>query len=75
MGHNEVTRFMWYMFNKWNEDEALRVFGFDLGKHIWAKWEVANLEYHDPSLSWYADLDEKCRSIIIKRANEIYKDV
>lgn len=70
--NNEVENFMLYMFNRWCLDEARYLFGEMLGDHIFNKW-VGKREYsHDQTMSWYADLDEKCRSMIVKRANEIY---
>lgn len=34
---NEVTKFMWYMCNRWNLDEARFLFGDNLGAHIYQK--------------------------------------
>ena len=64
---NEVTNFMYYIYNKWNEYEAEKVFGEVLGAHIWSKW----LNKGD-SLIWYADLDAECRQKLVDRANSIY---
>lgn len=66
--NNVVTYFMWYIYNKWNENECIHVFGEDLGAHIWSKW-MNRME----ALRWYADLDEKCRQMLVDRAIEIYK--
>lgn len=64
---NEVTNFMWYMFNKWTPYEAQTVFGENLGLHIYNKWvESKNTLY------WYANLDNKCRQMVVDRANELY---
>ena len=64
---NEVTNFMLYIYNRWNEYEAGKVFGEVLGAHIWSKW----LDKYD-SLKWYADLDTQCRQKLVDRANSIY---
>lgn len=64
---NEVTKFMFYMFNKWNEEEANNLFG-NLGHHIWSKY----LDTQD-KLLFYANLDTECRQKLVNRANEIYK--
>ena len=64
---NEVTNFMFYLYNKWNEYEADSVFGKDLGHHIWNKW----INRSD-SLLWYSDLDNQCKQKLVDRANEIY---
>ena len=67
---NEVTNFMYYMFNKWCYDECIKLFGQNLGSHIWKKYE--DNESSD-KLYWYASLDNKCRQKLVDRANEIYR--
>ena len=64
---NEVTKFMFYIYNRWNEYEAAKVFGDDLGAHIWSKW----LDRTD-SLLWYSELDNECKQKLVDRANELY---
>lgn len=66
---NTVTKFMWYMYNKWSIQEATLLFGESLGKHIYCK----RLE-HDEILKWYSSLDIECRDRIVNRAKEIYKN-
>ena len=66
---NTVTKFMWYMFNKWSLKEATTLFGDNLGKHIFTKW----LDDND-DLFWYGSLDIECRDKIVERAKEIYKN-
>lgn len=66
---NEVTKFMWYMFNVWNEIEAKRLFGENLGMHIYKKWQ----DNRRDSLYWYALLDNDCRKTLVDRSNEYYK--
>ena len=70
--NNEVTCFMWYMYNKWNRHEAVLVFG-SLGDHIYNKWvHCRTTELGD--LYWYSELDENCRQKIVDRANAIYSE-
>ena len=64
---NTVTNFMYYIYNRWNEYEAEKIFGKDLGKHIWNKW----INRSD-SLLWYSELDNGCKDKLVARANEIY---
>ena len=72
MKNNEVTNFMFYVYNKWNINEAHLLFGKNLGDHIFNKW-VGKREYsHDQTMSWFGDLDKKCRQKIVDRANELY---
>jgi len=69
---NEVTNFLYYMYNRWCINEAHFLFGKSLGDHIYAKW-TEKIEYSiDQNLSWYADLDKVCRQKIVDRANELY---
>lgn len=64
---NEVTNFMYYMFNRWSEAEAVATFGEDLGKHIYGKWVKRISDLH-----WYAELDNDCRRKVVDKANEFY---
>ncbi len=65
---NEVTNFMYYMFNKWTIVEAKYIFGESLGEHIYSKYinALPNI------LAWYAELDKTCKQKLVDRANEIY---
>lgn len=67
---NEVTAFMYYICNQWGIDEAKKVFGDNLGEHIYKKFE----EHQNVlgALHWYAGLDEECRQKLVDRANEFY---
>lgn len=65
---NEVTNFMYYMYNVWNKEEAINLFGEWLGKHIYSKW----CDLHDKELIFYASLDNECRQKLVDRANEYY---
>ena len=68
---NEVTNFMLYIYNKWSQSEAIRVFGDDLGLHIWNKW-LKSRERGVDTLFWYSELDNDCKDKLVFRANEIY---
>lgn len=65
---NEVTNFMYYMYNKWDECEAKVVFGDMLGEHIFNKW----VQHQRNEMRWYAELDTLCRNKVVQRANELY---
>ena len=71
MKNNEVTNFLYYVFNKWCIEEAVLVFGENLGKHIFEKW-VSCRKNGGEQLEWYASLDPECRQKIVDRANELY---
>lgn len=68
--NNEVTNFMYYMYNKWCIGEAKKIFGDNLGEHIFSKW----IEHRKDQLYWYSELDTSCRQKIVNRANEIYNN-
>ena len=67
---NQVTSFMLYINNRWNEQEARLVFGDDLGKHIFYKYLYCRMEFD--VLYWYSELDNVCRRKLVERAIEFY---
>lgn len=68
---NSVTNFMYYIFNRWSEQEAINLYGEALGRHIWGKY-VDYIERNLGELRFYAELDVRCKNIIVERADEIY---
>lgn len=66
--YNEVTNFMFYMFNVWNKQESVRIFGENLGAHIYNKW----MDMRHDDLRWYGALDDECRQKLVDAANEYY---
>ena len=72
MNNNEVTNFMFYLFNRWSKEEAIRLYGNNLGNHIFNKWVEKHEYSNDITMSWYSDLDNECRRKIVDRANELY---
>lgn len=71
MNNNEVTNFLFYIYNKWSKEESVRLFGNDLGNHIFNKW-IDCFSCSDRTMYWYANLDNTCRRKIVDRANEMY---
>ena len=69
---NEVTFFIWYMYNRWSLGEATMLFDDNLGEHIFNKWLWYKDNVIDYNLKWYSELDNFCKDKIYKRANEIY---
>lgn len=65
--NNEVTNFMYYIYNRWNLSEARAIFGKDLGSHIYDKYTNRT-----EVLLWYSELDKECKQKLVDRANEIY---
>ena len=70
--NNEVTNFMYYMYNRWGLDEAKDVFGDNLGEHLFSKWLHYRHYTHSGDLYWYSEHKNKNRNKIVARANEIY---
>ena len=66
---NEVTNFMYYVYNRWNLTEAKLLFGNILGQHIFDKW--AGYGY-GKELLWYAELDSGNKQKLVDRANKLY---
>lgn len=60
-----IDNFMHYMYNQWCEEEAIKVFGKIMGKHLFNHWCNA----HD-ELKWYCYLDDGNKEKIVARANE-----
>jgi hypothetical protein len=52
-------------------EESKKVFGENLGKHIFEKW-VWYRQNGGDQLVWYANLDSACRRKLVDRANELY---
>lgn len=72
--YNEVECFMYYMYNVWCLKESIMLFGERLGSHIFNKW-AGKCEYSlDRTMSWYGDLDKKCRDKIYERAIDFYNN-
>ena len=71
-GHNLVTYFAWYMFNRWSLDEAIHVFGFELGNHVYMKWEEVVMKGDGDNLHFYSNLDIVCRNRLVQRAIDLF---
>ena len=71
--NNEVTNFMYYVFNDWNKEEAELLFGQNLGQHIYGKWVYCR-ERRLGDLWWYSELDNDCRQKIVDRANQLHNN-
>ena len=71
-GHNTVTFFMWYMYNKWSLEESKRIYGDNLGEHIYNKWVEVVGSCNGDNLRFYANLDTKSRNLLVQRALDVY---
>ncbi len=68
---NEVTNFMYYMYNRFSLAESKCIYGDLLGEHIYNKY-IDCLNKDLGELRFYAELDNVCRRKLVDRANEIY---
>lgn len=61
---NQVSCFLYYMFNAWSLSEAITIFGNNLGRHVYDQYQrrLGN------TMIWYADLDTECRDKLVNRA-------
>lgn len=67
-GITQVEKFAYYMYNKWNANEAKVVFGENLGSYIYnEKWA-----YERDSLTFFMSLDTECRHKLVERAEQVY---
>lgn len=68
---NQVTNFMYYMYNRWNLTEAKYLFGKVLGQHIFDKY----IGYgYGKELLWYAELDSTSKQKLIDRVDKLYSN-
>lgn len=68
--------YLFYMWNKWNEDECKDIFGNGIGANIWRKWQT---RAHQCGLTaapaqLYADLSGSNRKLIVERAVKYYNE-
>ena len=70
--NNPVECFMYYICNEWGLEEAHRLFGKQLGDHIFGKWLDIRSQYD--TTDFYGALDKECRDKIYERAIELYSN-
>lgn len=75
---NDVTRFMFYMWNRWCEEECKEVFGKDdFYPHFWNKWcGICKMlgTAHGAAEMFYAELSDRNRDKLVRRAVEYYNE-
>lgn len=76
MKTNDISSFLYYMWNAWNEEECKVAFakskcGY---QHLWDKWE--NLRSRNARFGaveeFYAELDAENQFLLVERALELY---
>jgi hypothetical protein len=63
---NAVACFFYYVMNNFSHGEAVKLFGENLGTHIYNKLDGRSIE------RWFMELDLNCQQTIVNRAYEIY---
>lgn len=72
---NDVTSFMFYMWNRWGEEECRKAFAGHDYNHFWNKWIQAYDQMGGPRGAaelFYMQLSDTYRDILVKRACECY---
>ena len=73
-----VTKFMFYMWNRWCEEECKEVFGKDdFYPHFWNKWcGICKMlgTAHGAAEMFYAELSDRNRDKLVRRAVEYYNE-
>jgi hypothetical protein len=64
---NEVTAFMYFMYNRFTDEECRRIFG-TLSEHIFEKYIGSDGDV----MRFYSWLDTECRDKLVKAATEYY---
>jgi hypothetical protein len=73
--NNQVTAFMFYMWNAWCEEECKLVWKDDFWPHFWNKW-CHFCEEHSrfgAVEEFYAELSNDNRNKLVQRALEVYE--
>lgn len=79
--NNEVLSFFIYMWNRFDKQECMTIFGSDpdygLGAHVWDKWTAARTKYptvYDGAAIaiMVGDLDAENLNLLVRRACELY---
>lgn len=74
MEKNDVTSFMYYMWNAWCKTECEKVFAGHGVDHFWSKWIGYNRhnEGYGAVEEFFANLSENYQDMLVKRATEVY---
>lgn len=71
---NDVTSFMFYMWNRWSKEECKHIYGIKW-EHFWNKWLWAYKRLNGPygaSEVFYSELSTGNRNKLVERALECY---
>ena len=68
--------YLYFMWNRWNEEECKGIFGDGMGEKIWSKWEARARQcgLTAAPAQLYADLSGSNRKLIVKHAVKYYNE-
>lgn len=71
---NDVSTFFYYMWNAFNKEECLSLFGIDLGYHIWEQYKEILVDQCGRGVieELYSKIDDECRQKLVTRSKEVY---
>lgn len=71
---SELDCYLYFMWNAWSYDECIALFGENLGKHIWSKWNAlcCDCGVAGAPAALYAALDEEKHQTLKERAVAYY---
>lgn len=76
MKKNDVTSFLYYMWNAWNKEECAIAFNKSQcgWLHLWKKWEhYSNINNRYGAVEeFFANLDETNQDLLVERAVTVY---
>lgn len=72
---NDVSSFMYYMWNHWSEQECKEVWKDDDYSHFWKKWCALSEKYSrfGAAEEFYAELSDHNQDKLVRRALECYE--
>ena len=62
---NIVSSFFYYMWNTFDKEEAIHIYGKNMGEHFYGKWD-GNIE------TLYGEMTTDNREKLVNRALELY---
>lgn len=67
---SQLDCYLYFMWNDWDKDKCLKMFGMDMGEHIWAKWRssLCNCGIGGAPSAFYSSLDADRRKAIVAAA-------
>lgn len=68
MARKAIENMMFYLFNKFDENESKFLFGDNLGSHLWNTFVNCRFD----GFKFFVQCDSEARDLLVARANTIY---